>query len=275
MSIDDTRIAYDLDPEREWRRLESGAQARLEFIVTRFALDRHLPSPSPPFRILDAGGGPGRYTMTLAETGYRVSLLDLSPNLIELARKRIESLPRATQALIEEVTTGSITDLTRYADASFDVVLCLGGPLSHLINRSDRDQALKELRRVLKADGTLFVSVMGRIGAYRSAVQWIDWFDGAFPAVVDTGTTVISTSRVPTHFFYPEELVDHIETIGMRVEHMYGCQGIGAHLDEDNLLTLMNDPVRWPQWSRVLLETCDHPAVIGVSNHLLAVARRQ
>jgi ubiquinone/menaquinone biosynthesis C-methylase UbiE len=204
MSIDDTRFAYDLDPEREWRRLESGAQARLEFIVTRFALERHLPSPSPSFRILDAGGGPGRYTIALAEAGYRLTLLDLSPKLIDLARHRIKSLPQATQALIEDVTTGSITDLSRFMDASFDAVLCVGGPLSHLTNRSDRDQALNELTRVLKPEGTLFVSVMGRIGAYRSAVQWIDWFDGAFPSVVDTGMTEILPAQVSTYFFYPD-----------------------------------------------------------------------
>jgi hypothetical protein len=36
----------------------------------------------------------------------------------------------------------------------------------------------------------------------------------------------------------------------------------------------MDDPQRWPAWRDVLLATCDHPNVVGVSNHLLAVARR-
>ncbi|MGH2350912.1 MAG: hypothetical protein ACRDJN_04785, partial [Chloroflexota bacterium] len=72
------RAAYDADPEREWTSLISGAQDRLEWTVTRHALARHLPPPdgaNGACRILDAGGGPGRYTIALAEQGYRMTLL--------------------------------------------------------------------------------------------------------------------------------------------------------------------------------------------------------
>jgi ubiquinone/menaquinone biosynthesis C-methylase UbiE len=274
MSIDDTRSAYDLYPDYEWNRFETGAQHRLEYLVTHHALGRHLPRASPALRLLDAGGGPGRYTMALAEQGYRVTLLDLSPRLLEIARTKIDALPASTQERIEATIQGSITDLTQFPDAGFDATLCLGGPLSHLVEQSDRQQALSELRRVTKPGGLLFVSVMGRIGQYRSAVQWPDWFDGVFPEIAETGTTTITPGRAPCHFFLPEELSGELIQAGFEVDHFYGCQGIGAHLDEVNLLALMNDPVRWPQWRRELLATCDHPAVIGVANHILAVTRR-
>lgn len=273
MSIDDTRSAYDQYADREWHRLESGAQHRLEFLITLHALRRHLPQATPSVHVLDAGGGPGRYAMALADQGYRVTLLDLSPRLLDIARARITALPDPTQDRIEAVVEGSITDLTLFPNATFDATLCLGGPLSHLVEPSDRQQALSELRRVTKPGGRLFISVMGRIGQYRSAVQWPDWFDGVFPAIAETGTTTITPGRAPCHFFFPEELSGELVQAGFEVDHLYGCQGIGAHLDEANLLTLMNDPVRWPQWHRELLATCDHPAVIGVANHTLAVAR--
>ncbi len=274
MSIDDTRSAYDQYADREWNRLEAGAQHRLEFLITRHALRRHLPQTPPTARVLDAGGGPGRYTMALADEGYRVTLLDLSPQLLAIARARIAALPAPTQDHIEAVVEGSITDLAAFPDASFDATLCLGGPLSHLVEHPDRRQALSELRRVTKPGGRLFVSVMGRLGAYRSAVQWPDWFDGVFPEIAESGTTTITPGRAPCYFFLPEELSGELTQAGFEVDHLYGCQGIGAHLDEANLLALMNDPVRWPQWRRELLATCDHPAVVGVANHILAVARR-
>ena len=111
MSIDDTRSAYDQDADREWDRPESGAQHRLEFLVTLHALARHLPQANSSVRVLDAGGGPGRYTMALAEQGYRVSLLDLSPRLLDIARARTADLPAPAQDRIEAVVEGSITDL--------------------------------------------------------------------------------------------------------------------------------------------------------------------
>ena len=95
MSIQRTRAAYDRYADREWSRLESGAQHRLEYLVTLNVLRRHLPPPQQSVHVLDAGGGPGRYTIALAERGYRVTVLDLSPRLLEIAQSRIaETEPR-------------------------------------------------------------------------------------------------------------------------------------------------------------------------------------
>jgi len=49
---------------------------RTEFAVTMRALADHL--PPPPARVLDCGGGPGRYAIELARQGYEVTLFDLS-----------------------------------------------------------------------------------------------------------------------------------------------------------------------------------------------------
>jgi SAM-dependent methyltransferase len=274
MSIDDTRSAYDKYANREWNRLETGAQARLEYLVTTYALSRHLPSSETPVRILDAGGGPGRYTTALAAQGYRVTLLDLSPKLLDIARSKIAELPAPTRDRIDDVVEASITDLSLFPDETFDAVLCLGGPLSHLVESSARTVAIQELRRVAKPGGLLFVSVMGRIGQYRSAVQWPDWFNGVFPKIAETGVATITSERAPVYFFFPEAFRRELEDAGLTVERMYGCQGIGAHLDENNLLALMADSQRWSQWERELLATCDHPTVVGISNHILAVARK-
>ena len=67
------RDYYDSQCELEWKRLENH---RTEFALTIRALDRYL--PSPPARLLDCGGGPGRYAIELAKRGYKVTLFDLS-----------------------------------------------------------------------------------------------------------------------------------------------------------------------------------------------------
>jgi len=58
------RDYYDQKAEDEWKRLVQDPYHRLEFIVTMHFLNKHLPKSG---LILDAGGGPGRYTIELAK----------------------------------------------------------------------------------------------------------------------------------------------------------------------------------------------------------------
>jgi SAM-dependent methyltransferase len=267
------RAAYDRYPEREWNRLVDGAQARLEYLITTHALQQHLPAPDPACYLLDAGGGPGRYTLALAARGYFMTLLDLSPALLRFAHQQIAQAPLAIQQQIEAIEEGSITDLSRFGDQQFDAVLCLGGPLSHILDGSERQEALRELGRVARGDAPLFISVMNRLGSYCSTIQWRTYsrFSDQFAR---TGIGTIGPAEAPAYFFLPEEFLSSLETAGLSVSRLYGCNGLGAHLEEQHLLDLMADPERWPLWRDLLLATADQITIIGVSNHLLAVAHR-
>ena len=268
------RASYDQEPEREWRRLEGGAQARLEWIVTSHALARHLPPPGGSQQILDAGGGPGRYTLALARQGYRMTLLDLSPALLDLARARIAEARSEVANRIDAIIEGSVTDLATFDAARFDAVLCLGGILSHLPEPDDRRRALAELRRVARPGGLLFISVFNRLAGFRSAVQWPDAWPQFFPRLLRGGRVPMGPNGIPTYAFYPEEFVAELTAAGFTVRALYGCQGIGAHLQEEHLLALMDDPERWPLWREALLATCDHPNIVGVSGQILAIISR-
>jgi SAM-dependent methyltransferase len=54
--------------EYEWKRLKQDAYHQIEFLVTMHFLEKYLPSEG---LVLDAGGGPGRYTIELAKRGYK------------------------------------------------------------------------------------------------------------------------------------------------------------------------------------------------------------
>src|SRR3990172_3254562 len=77
---------YSISAEREWERLEHPTQGALEFAINKAWIARHL--PPPPATVLDIGGGPGRYSIWLAEQGYGVTLADLSPDLLAIAREK-------------------------------------------------------------------------------------------------------------------------------------------------------------------------------------------
>ncbi len=225
-------------------------------------------------RVLDAGGGPGRYALLLAEQGYMVTLLDLSPMLLERAQTRIAQATRVVQDRIEALVEGPITDLSAFPNASFDAVLCLGGPVFHLIEPQDRERALGELRRVATPEAPIIISVMNRLAVFRSAVQWLGYFDqvrAPFPA---TGLARIGPDRAPAFFYTLEGLRDELERAGLEIILLYGSNGIGAQLQEENFLTILVFEDRWSIWWRELLLTmCDEPSIVGVSNHLIAVTK--
>jgi SAM-dependent methyltransferase len=73
---DDDAEVYDRSPTH------AGTEP-VEAAVWRAALIRHL--PPPPASILDAGAGTGAMSLLLAEMGYRVMALDLSPSMLARA----------------------------------------------------------------------------------------------------------------------------------------------------------------------------------------------
>ena len=148
---------YNECAEKEFLRTHKDAANLLEFQTTEYIYQKYL---KKGMKILDAGGGPGRYTIDLAKQGYHMTLLDISDKELELARKKIKQYH--VGKFVDSVDLGSITELP-YKDNSFDMVLCIGGPLSHLRTESERKKAIKELVRVAKPGAPyLFLLWRGR-----------------------------------------------------------------------------------------------------------------
>ncbi|HEU5405379.1 MAG TPA: methyltransferase domain-containing protein [Gaiellaceae bacterium] len=142
---------FDDYGEREWTRFEDGRTPGPSLTTHVRMLEGYV---RPGDRVLDAGAGPGRFTLELLRLGAHVTALDISPGQLELLRARVPDV---------ETVLGDITDLSRFPDDSFDVTVCFGGPLSYVVDRAD--QAVAELTRVTKPGGHLLVSVMGFAGA--------------------------------------------------------------------------------------------------------------
>ena len=75
-------------------------------------------------------------------------LFDITPALLEIARQHVASAGVAHR--VQQIAGGSITDMSAFPDASFDAVVCLGGPLSHVAGEENRRQAGAEPVRVAK-----------------------------------------------------------------------------------------------------------------------------
>ena len=97
----------------------------------------------PPDIALDAGGGTGINAILMARVCQRVTLVDISPGMLELAATNAREA-----GLIEKIDLweGDITHLDRLGDASFSFVVCVGGAISHALEKGC--QAIQELVRV-------------------------------------------------------------------------------------------------------------------------------
>lgn len=105
---------------------------------------------------LDAGCGGGRFVVALAKSGAKqVRGIDISKDAIAEAKNRIQTRG-LKNASVREASVLRIP----YRSSSFDYVLC-SGVIHHT---HDPKLGFDELVRVLKPQGTLFLSVYGRGG---------------------------------------------------------------------------------------------------------------
>jgi len=260
---------YNKDPEREWQRLTKDPYHSLEFLVTMQYLRKHLPQVG---RILDAGGGPGRYSLELCRAGYEVVLLDVSSELISTARKHFELEAQVVQDRLIECVVGDVQNLSRFEDSCFDVVLCLGGPLSHIRDPNARAKSMSELARVTKPGGVVAVSVMGLFAVLRTILMRFsdELLDTSFQTLVQQGDTTVA--GMVWHFFRADELRELAESCGLTTLEMVGCEGLATGLVEATN-QLSADEERRGVWEELVLKTASEPALVDMAEHILYLGR--
>lgn len=101
--------------------------------------------------VLEVGAGTGRYSVSLAKEGYRVTAIELIRHNIEILESKLDGTEDIT------VLQGNAVNLSALPDNAFDVTLLLG-PMYHLYTRKEKIQALSEAVRVTKRNGYILVA---------------------------------------------------------------------------------------------------------------------
>lgn len=258
--------------QAEWDRVVRDAYHRLEFDTTMRFLRQYLPGKG---LVLDAGGGPGRYTIELARLGYDLVLLDLLPEHLTFAREQIEKARVGTR--VKDVTRGAITDLSRYPDATFDAVICLGGPVCHVAPHAARRRAVRELARVAKPGAPVFISVMGQYGALMVAPSQFPQAFADAPLVDDwlaTGDDYHFGGTGYCRFFTATEFRRLVSRKGLQLLQMVGLEGVNSNQATTNEFA-QKYPDAWRKWLEIHNRICTEPFAIEASGHMMIVARKQ
>lgn len=218
----------------------------MEFAITCHTLATYLP---PNARVLDIGGGPGRYAIWLAQRGHRVVLADLSRELLSIARAKIEQAE--VGAMVEDIVEADACDLSLWADDFFDAVLSLG-PFYHLPDAEDRHRAAAELGRVLRPGGVALVALMPRYAFLRRTLAIPDerhhMVQPDFVArVLEDGVFI---NDIPGRFtsgygVRPEEVAPFFEQYGFTMLALLAAEGIVVDIQRALFELAEGDPVAY------------------------------
>ncbi len=182
-----------------------------------FSFRSHLPPPDSSITVLDAGCGVGQFSCLFAQFGYRVKACDLSPNMLDFARKRAESLEFVTPTPPVEFRLASLDQLP-YLDSEFDFVWSRA-----VLDFTARPAyALKELRRVTKAGGKLILATLG-VNSPVKQNYWLRFLSGLDP-VADYTTNVLNGIT-------PWEVGAILRVVGWKIldqEGLYGASVSGV-----------------------------------------------
>lgn len=136
--------------------LYQGTTALAHLFATRLKRVRELIDNVEGISVLDIGCGPGIIAAYLIERNSKYFGLDLTIEMLVDHQARIDSSDS------DYLAVGDMENLP-YHESSFDVVLCLGA-LEYLDNVS---QAIQEMSRVMKENGSIIISMQNRWSLYR------------------------------------------------------------------------------------------------------------
>lgn len=263
-TVGEVRAFYDADPALEWERL---AQHPFEFEITKAYLRRYVKSGD---RVLDLGGGPGRYSLYLAGLGCRVTLVDLSPGNVALAAER------AAEAGVEiTALAGDARQAQALVQGPFDHVLLMG-PLYHLQQQADRDAVAAACLRLLKPGGLLFASF---ISSYAGMVYYLKLAPEmlALPAAQEDIRQFIEdapfSGRAFTQAYFARsgDIAPWMEGLGYRTRHLFSQEGILAPNEETLKL---QPPEVLEKLVEIGLAVCERPDLLSWAEHLMYVGQK-
>lgn len=255
--------AYD-----EWGRL---LRHRIEYEITKRTLNKFIPQGAS---VLDVGGGPGRYSIYLAQRGHEVTLLDLCENMVEQASEN----SKEAGIKLKECIQGNVLELSKILPGKeYDAILCMG-PMYHLLKESQREEAINQCMGLLKKGGILIVSFISayaptvdclkkhpqNIGRLKSSL--LRYFeDGRHDSSVEEGFT-------DAYFFNPARIGEFMSRF--KIEHLriIAVEGLGAMVEE-KLMQLQEEDFQ--SWLDIFEAIAANPEVWGSCEHLLYIGRKE
>ncbi|MBN2442339.1 MAG: methyltransferase domain-containing protein [Spirochaetales bacterium] len=212
-----------------------------------------LPKPYEDLKILDLGGGTGKYSIELAKLGYSVTLSDISQESLNVATVKIKN------SGLNIPTIQADAEHVPFNNGNFDMVLMLGGVMSYTPHPQ---QLLRECNRILKNDGILWFDFLNTIGwAYEISdpnrkteivlekeklIQMEDW-------------------DYPTHLFNYKFMESMVQKNHFTIKSKYGLLSLSISLPMEQRYLIDYDEKLLEKYKKIELELSRYKECYGSS----------
>ncbi len=251
----------------EWKRLTYTKAHETEFIITMHYLHKFL---SPGAKIADVGAGGGTYTKALADEGYNVDAVELTPEYVDHIKQEFAGNDRV------RVFEGNAKDLHFIKDNEYDLVLVMG-PVYSIKDFDDRKLACKEALRIAKPGAPVFIAF-----CLQDAPLIHEIFMSEDPASEITFIGYDRETARVTDNTGSSRILDTISTVDELTDAV--CKETDARkvcrFAQDGLSQIISKQVNsmseksYAEWTQYLVATAERPDLMGFSDHVVQVLRK-
>ena len=201
----------------KWKVDQQQSWSRFSYEQTENNLKKHIPVNSQPLRVLDAGGGNGLDSLSLARMNHQVDIVDLSQQMLDDANANA-----ALAGVSGRITTHAIDILSigkYFGEAEFDVVLC------HNVIQflDDLEPLFDVMYKVLKPGGFFSLIAPNQYALPYQAAFLENDLDLAFE-YLDQANQFNSIFDIDVREYRADELIRWLEQQQYRVEKHYGIR---------------------------------------------------
>lgn len=257
---------YNEAPQVEWDRTK---EDRIEYIITTRMLEKYI---HPGDKVLDIGGGPGRYSTWLATKGCEVTLLDLSDGNISFAQNKAKELGLSIKTIC-----GNALEPKLYPEESFDHVLIMG-PMYHIYKEEDRRKVIDNALAHLKSNGKIYIAFINLFaGTMYYLDQWLTGFweeissDNQYGECITNNQSWQGSAFTEARFEALPEIKRFCNSFGLRQVTMFGQEGfLGTHISH---IEELEEPHR-SLWIEYAYKMCEMEDYLIMSSHIMYIGKK-
>ncbi|WP_136468045.1 class I SAM-dependent methyltransferase [Flagellimonas onchidii] len=254
----------------EETRLDKGMGV-FEFERIKSLIEKYI--PSSPSRIIDVGGGTGKYSEWLAKKGHQVHLVEPVPKHIKIAKNRANASKNKFSVHLGE--SRKLEFPNNFAD-----LIILHGPLYHLQKREDRDATIREAKRVLKTNGIVLgfainytaSTLVGLLNGLVHKKSFFEMCKEELTTGIHNPPDDFPWLLAEAYYHKPEQFRDEFTSQDLTYLNMYAVEGM-AWLDKAYFANMTN-----PKRREILLElikiTENDSYLLPFSPHMMIAAKK-
>ena len=205
--------------------------------------------------VLELGCGTGRFTIPIAQSGLKITGVDIVPQMLEKGKEKADALL---------ITWVEADGRNFHLDQQFNFIFESGGMFQHLLTRVDTEAMLRCVHEHLAENGRFLIhttftkpNMMGstteeeewfnydHVNGWRVVVSGTDHYDAVHQVRHETavrrwqdqtGNMVERTAPLALRQYFPQELETLLHYNGFQVVERYGDWGFSPLTNESSMI---------------------------------------